>query len=47
MLILPTPVPAVVLNPVGAALLKALVVAAAQRRVPALNVMFFVPAPVA
>ena len=41
--IMPVPVPAVVVNPVGAALLNAVVVAAGQTNVPPLNVRFFVP----
>ena len=43
MLILPVPVPASVLNPVGTALLKAVVVAAGQTNVPLLKVRTFVP----
>jgi len=43
MLIVPVPVPAVVVNPVGTALLKAVVVAAVQTSVPPLKVRFFVP----
>ena len=45
-LILPVPVPAVVVKPVGAALLNAVVVALETASVPALNVRFFVPAAV-
>ena len=41
--IAPTPVPAVVVNPVGTALSNAVVVAAGQTNVPPLNVRFFVP----
>jgi len=47
MLILPVPVPAVVVKFVGLALLKAVVEAVGQIRVPPLNVRFFVPTPVA
>lgn len=43
MLILPVPVPAVVVKPVGAALLKDVVFYTGQTNVPPLNVMFFVP----
>ena len=43
MLILPVPVPAVVVNPDGTALLNAVVVALVMANVPALKVMFFVP----
>jgi hypothetical protein len=42
-LIVPVPVPAVVVNPVGTALFHAVVVAAEHAIVPPLNVMFFVP----
>jgi hypothetical protein len=45
--IVPTPVPAVVVNPVGAALLNAVVFAAEISNVPPLNVRFFVPVAVA
>ena len=41
--IVPVPVPAVVVNPVGTALLKAVVDAVGQTNVPPLNVKFFVP----
>ena len=41
--IVPVPVPAVVVNPVGAALLNAVVAAVGQTNVPPLNVRFFVP----
>jgi hypothetical protein len=46
MLILPVPVPATVEKPVEAALLKAVVEAAGQTRVPPLKVRTFVPAAV-
>ena len=46
MLIVPVPVPAVVVKPVGAALLNAVADAAEQVSVPPLNVRFFVPAAV-
>ena len=42
-LIVPVPVPAVVVNPVGAALLKAVVPEAAMDKVPPLKVRFLVP----
>jgi hypothetical protein len=45
--IVPIPVPAVVVNPVGAALLNAVVFAAEISNVPPLNVRFFVPVAVA
>jgi hypothetical protein len=45
--IVPVPVPAVVVKPVYAALLKAVVVASEQITVPPLNVRFFVPEAVA
>jgi len=41
--IVPTPVPAVVVKLVGAALLNTVVLAAVHNIVPALNVIFFVP----
>jgi hypothetical protein len=41
--IVPVPVPAVVVNPVGAALLNAVVFAPDISNVPPLNVIFFVP----
>ena len=41
--IVPVPVPAVVVNPVGEALLKAVVDAVGQTNDPPLNVKFFVP----
>ena len=41
--IVPVPVPAVVVKPVGAALLNAVVAAVGQTNVPPLNVKFFVP----
>ena len=41
--ITPVPVPAVVVNPVGTALLNAVVEAVGQINVPPLNVKFFVP----
>ena len=42
----PTPVPAVVVNPEGAALLKAVAIVPVMRIDPPLNVIFFVPAAV-
>ena len=45
-LIVPVPVPAVVVNPVGTALLKAVVPEATTTNVPPLNVRFLVPAAV-
>jgi len=42
--IMPVPVPAVVVNPVGLALSQAVALAAEQAKVPPLNVKFFVPA---
>ena len=44
--IVPVPVPAVVVNPVGWKLLKALLTARGQINVPPLKVKFFVPVPV-
>jgi hypothetical protein len=41
--IVPVPVPAVVVNPVGTLLYQAVLVAAEQTTVPPLNVKFFVP----
>ena len=41
--IVPVPVPAVVVNPVGTALLNAVVEAVGQANVPPLKVRFFVP----
>ena len=46
MLILPVPVPAVVVNPVGCALFHAVAVAFVTVTVPPLKVKFFVPASV-